>query len=105
MALYGKEEYVINLGGNYISYEYDGISFLYDGNIGEISQISMASGTCTMNGVTLDKSRTELIAIFGEPDSEESNEDGYVMVYSYNYPSMQFTLDSRNGKAVSIMID
>lgn len=86
------------LGGEY--YGYDGMMFIIDYSTAKIAWIMGAAEAVEVNGVTLDKSRTELMEILGTPLSEDNYYDetgdsdaGYLMEY----------LDKGNG--VSLLIE
>jgi hypothetical protein len=68
-------------GGEF--YGYDGIIFIMDYRTGGIGWISGAAGVIEMGGVTLDKTRTELTGVLGEPSYEafEEYSGDYVMEY------------------------
>lgn len=88
---------------------YDGISFLY-GNNPYIKRICGKPEMFTYNGVTLDKSRNELIEIFGIPAIKNSISDNpngistYSIEYKQDNYTIKFEFESEDGDANIIEI-
>ena len=89
-------------GGDYR--RYDGITFFIDVKRDEIISIGGTNlEMFTVNGVTLDKDRADLVRIFGNPQKEGQvmggdDEGAYYMAYDYMRYSLTFYRSSPNGK-------
>jgi len=85
------------LGGEY--YGYDGINFIIDYATSKVGWITGAAEAVEFNGITLDKTRAELIDTLGTPAEEENI---YDEMEDISYYMMQYIL---NGTVVDIVME
>lgn len=99
----------LNIDGNWgIYYQYDGIGFSVD-NHEIVYGATMFPDMCSLNGISLDKSRSELIEILGTPTSEGYYDDPdafdtYYMLYEGFYGESNLIIDLYDDTAVWLYI-